>query len=209
MPEYERGARSGTSVALLPLSSELSSPSSEAQSQSSPQENLDTQTAYFTDEGRMLFQRLFGLNLQEVVAGKVLDMAASFDSAEATFKPHMLPMSTGDSLHVLLPAEPIQLQDQTADFLLLIDRLIFTPRTKTSEAGMMGSTKMETSFFLGVRCQYVLYDNREGRVAAYGTFEQETRTLNPTSPKPYQALFGELATHIVTHSPMALSGRVQ
>lgn len=209
MPEYERGERRGVSVALLPLSSELNSLSSGTQPHPSPPEELDTQTAYFTDKGRLLFSRLFGLSLQQVMAGKVLDLSTSFDPSAATFKRQKLPTSSKDSLDVLVPDKPIQLQDESAEFLLLVDQIVFTPRAQTTKAGMLGSTKEDDSLFLGVRCKYVLYDNRKGQVAAYGTFEQEKRTLAPTSPKPYQALLGELATHIVTYSPMALSGGTQ
>ncbi len=123
--------------------------------------------------------------------------------------PRTLRVPSGDSLRTLLPQGPVELPGRSADFLLLVDRLTFTPRTETTQAGMMGSTKMRNSFFLGARCQYVLYDNRAGRVAAYGTFERETRTIAPTSRTPFQLLFEELAVHIVERSPIALSQRFQ
>lgn len=233
MPEYERGALRGTSIALLPLASTLpaastlpvapapGAPSGADQPPApppadrnptvdrDPTADLDPQAAYFTDEGRTLFQRLFGLSLQEVAAAEVLDLTATAEPAEIAVGPRTLPVPSGDSLRVLLPQGPVELPGRSADFLLLVDRLTFTPRTETTQAGMMGSTKMRNRFFLGARCQYVLYDNRAGRVAAYGRFERETRTLDPTSRTPFQVLFEELAVHIVERSPIALSQRFQ
>jgi hypothetical protein len=224
MPEYEQGALRGTSIALLPLASTLPSPpelsapstglstglSTGPSTGTASPDDLDPQAAYFTEEGRTLFQRLFGLSLQEVAAAEVLDLAATFEPAGTPFAPHTLPVPSGDSLRVVLPGGPVELPgERSADFLLLVDRLTFAPRTETTQAGMMGSTKMRNSFFLGARCQYVLYDNRAGRVAAYGTFESETRTLDPTSRTPFQVLFEELAVHIVERSPIALSRRFQ
>lgn len=201
MPEYEQGALRGSSIALLPLASELvpSSPDATAE--------LDAQAAYFTREGQRLFYRLFVLSLQEAAAAQVFDLGPGVPPDDAAFQMRALSLPPDDSLHIPLPDGPVQFADRSADFLLVIDRLTFTPRTETTQAGMMGSTKVKNDFFLSATCQYALYDNRTGRVAAYGRFEHETRTLDPTSRTPYQALFEALAVHIVARSPIALTQR--
>lgn len=203
-PEYERGAYRGVSVALLPLASELvPTPSAPAQ------EEQSLQATYFTREGHKLFYRLFVLDLQEVAAAEVFDLGPSFRPDGMTLRPEALPLPSGDSLQAHVPDAPVDLAERPADFLLLIDKLRFTPRSETVRSGAYGSANQQDNLYIVGTCQYVLWDNREGRVAAYGTFENESRTVDPSSRAPYEALFEKLALHIIGNSPIALTPRFQ
>ena len=206
-PEYERGAFSGVSIALLPLSSELM-PAAEPTAVED-QSTEDAQAAYFTSEGHKLFYRLFGLELQEVAAAEVFDLGSSFRPDDARFRTKALPLPSGDSLRIPLPGARVQFPNRQADFMLLIDELTFTPRSETTRSGQFGSTDRQESLYITATCQYVLWDNREDRAAAYGRFEGESRMLNPNSRAPYEDLFEKLAVHVIETSPIALTPRFQ
>ena len=200
-PEYERGATRGASIAILPLSSELVSSDAGAE--------LDAQAAYFTGEGRKLFYRLFALELREAAAAEVVDLGSDFRPESVTFRRQALPVAEGDSLRIPIPTGPVALGDRDADFLLLIDNLTFTPRTETQRAGDYGAPGTREASFIIASCQYLLWDNREHRVAAYGTFGGENRFVDPQSRTPYEQLFAKLAVYVIDASPIALDPRLQ
>mgnify|MGYP006285785417 CR=1 FL=1 len=204
-PEYERGASRGASIALLPLSSELVA----AEPDTAQAENQDLQAAYFTQEGHKLYYRLFGLELQEVAAAEVIDLSADFRPPSATFQMRTLPVPSGDSLRLPVPDGPVQVGGDPADFLLLIDKLAFTPRSETVRSGNYGSPVRQDNFYITATCQYMLWDNDAARVAAYGTFESETRMVDPHSRTPYEKLFEQLAVHVINASPVPLDARFE
>ena len=205
-PEYERGAFTGVSVALLPLSSDLMPAEDSARAAA---EEEDPQAAYFTSEGRQLFYRLFALELREVASAEVLDLGPTFRPDGAPFQTSGLALPSGDSLRIPLPERPVDLPNRQADFMLLIDQLTFTPRSETARSGQFGSTERRESLYIEARCQYVLWDNRENRAAAYGTYKGESRMLNPNSRAPYEDLFEQLAVHVIERSPIALTRPLQ
>lgn len=198
--EYERAALRGTSIALLPLSSELT-PDREAEE--------DQQTAYFTGEGHKLFYRLFGLELQEVASAEIVDLGSNYRPAERPFEPRGLRMPSGDSLYIPMPDGAVAGPNRTADFALLIDELTFAPRSESTRSGQFGSTERTSNLYVTATCEYMLWDNRREQVAAYGTFESESRMLNPNSRTAYETLFEELALTIVRNSPVSLSSQFQ
>lgn len=204
-PEYERGTSRGVTIALLPLSSELLP----AAADTTEPDGEALQTAYFTDRGHQLFYRLFGLELQEVAAASVIETGSDFRPINTTFRRHTLPVPAGDSLHLPVPDGPVQLTNSAADFVLLIDKLTFTPRSETIRAGDYGAPVQQENFYITATCQYMLWDNERARVAAYGTFERENRLVDPNSRAPYEQLFAQLAVHIIETSPIALNARAQ
>lgn len=199
-PEYERGSLRGASVALLPLSSDLGfAGSTAAKAEMSPE------TASFTAEGRDLFYRLFALNLQDVAYAGVSDLGSDFQFEDASLQLKSLPLSPEDSLQLPIPTEHVQLSNRQAKFLLLIDGLTFTPRDQRVQSSTYGSTKGRNVLHLKASCKYVLWDNAEDRVVAYGRFNGRTKTGNPRSRTPYRTLFEELARHVIEKSPIALA----
>jgi hypothetical protein len=200
-PEYERGTARGASIALLPLSSELVA----ADPDSTEEEDL--QAVYFTQEGHKLYYRLFGLELQEVASAEVIDLSSDFRPANTTFQMQTLPVPSGDSLRLPVPDGFVQVPGNSPDFVLLIDKLTFTPRSETVRSGSYGSPVRQDNFYIIAACQYMLWDNDEARVAAYGTFQSESRMVDPHSRTPYENLFEKLAVHVIKASPIALDAR--
>lgn len=202
-PEYEQGTIRGSSIALLPLSSELGLVDTTAEN------GQDLQAAYFTDEGQKLFYRLFDLELEKVASARVASLGSSFRLEDTPLQMQMLALSSKDSLRIPLPSEQVQTPDEQADFLLLIDELTFKPRSETVRAGHLGSTKRRNDLYITATCQYVLWDNKRARAAAYGRFEGSSRMSNPNSRAPYETLFTRLAIHIIEESPIALSPQIK
>ncbi len=203
-PEYERGTSRGVSIAVLPLSSDLLPTPDTVEV-----DGEALQTAYFTDKGHELFYRIFGLTLQEVARAEIIELGADFRPSDATVRRQRFPVAEGDSLHLPVPDGRVQLTNASADFLLLIDQLTFTPRSETIRSGNYGSPMVQDNVYITATCQYTLWDNRAARIAAYGTFERENRMTDPNSRAPYEQLFTQLAVHIIEASPIALNARAQ
>ena len=174
-------------MGLLPLGSDLIPP------------EAIVQVPPMTRRGHDLYYRFFGLTLSEMAQVSVIE------SGEKELPGLSFAMTTlaldDDSLAVPLPTGgAVMIDGRAPAFLLLLDDLHF--QFGLSEGREALGTLTTERLIVSGRCEYVLWDNRAGRLVGYGRVT-ETAPMEPGAAisGPLTLLLRRMAASIVRKSP--------
>lgn len=187
-PEYQQKISSRPTVGLLPLGADLLPP------------EILPQIPPMTRRGRDLYYRLFGLTLSDLAQVAVLESGKDF-RPEVAFVPGTLPLDEEDQLEVPLPdGGPVFIDGRAPAFLLLLDDLTFQFGTEEGREAL--GTLSTERLVVSARCEYVLWDNREGRLVGYGRlFETAPMEAGAAVRAPLTLLLRRIAISIIRKSP--------
>lgn len=120
-----------------------------------------------------------------------------------SFSKHELSINNKDKLSMFIPDScRIPVGDFYADYVILFDDYFVDKKFKEEMATIGGTTK--TGFPLKIGMNYLIWDNRNTKVAAYGNVSKSLNLMAPPQEETFKWIFSGLAESIILHSRFEL-----
>lgn len=198
-PEYQNVQQYHATLLVMPLTGELISHESRTKNAVG---NEKTKKNLSANE-RAFFYRYFGAVLADVTTAIVIGIDPKFKPENVSYSYRELKLNEKKTLKMLVPSSGrIQYEELLPDFVLFAEELFFDIVYEEKKQGL-GSGYRE-QYTLDTGLQYVLWDNKAQKIAAYGELNKSYNLMNLPTRDTYLDVLERFASSIIEKSPLVI-----
>lgn len=157
-----------------------------------------------SDQDRRNFDNLFGLVFQDYTSSKVFGIDNNLEIETTDFEKVFLKLAPNDSVSFMLPQEKKSLlfYDNKPEFILFLQEYYMDFKAfQVSKSLSMQSNSGDKNYLI-LKTKYVIWDNRESKIAGWGKIEARNNFNNKITREVYLDLIGKLSKTIIEVSPL-------
>jgi len=199
-PEYRDKGGSDVSIAVLPYVGKLMS----AQQWEAFIARKTKESKLVTNLEIELFEGFFPALLSEKTHARVVSYNKSDNSAGIQLQSRMTDIGFEPKMDLLIPAsEKVQVSGEIPDFLFIVQDLFFMKQKLDGPGIQVPGRGNAVDYSMESGIDYLVWDNKNYRIAACGKLTKATRLLAPPGREQYLKVLDDFVDSIVRNSPLS------
>lgn len=138
--------------------------------------------------------------LTEHIIGKVTIHEAEFQYSNKEFSFQDISYNGAGIMEMYVPKSKIEYKGEVPDFLFIVEDIYFVRDAKLEDVSLGRGSN--TSYKFGGGIEYLLWDNKQGKTAAYGKLSREHQLFEFPQKQEYISLLDEFLSMIIDISPL-------
>ena len=197
-PEYKNLQQSTALVMVMPFITKMIDP----MQREILIDKKNEQKKPLTDREIELFENYISPLLAENTYAKIVQPDNSFKASDLKLTYQVIQNESEQKVSLFIPtSKQVVYKGETPDYLLLFEDLYFLK--DATEKGLSLGRGTSTSYSMNGGIEYLLWDNKKGKVAAYGKLYKKLKLLSVPSKEDYMVLLENFASSIIANSPLS------
>lgn len=196
-PDYKANQDFSAVLLLMPLSTDLI----DRTRQEELAGNSEFPKKALSVAERSFFYNYFGATFSETTTAEVLGIDRDFRPDSLTLEYRHLAPSEKISTYMFVPADgQIKYREEMPDYVLFVEDLYFEKTYEEYRTVISRGTS--DKFVMKTGLEYLLWDNRAGKIAAYGKLENTLNLMTVPTKDTYIDVLENFAQSIIQKTPL-------
>lgn len=197
--EYRNKQQSSATIIIAPLITDLVAPGQREEIFNSK----NTKRRMLSSKEKSLFENYMPPIFSDYTQATVLETEASFKFPEFKFSLEKYTTDDNRSIALYTPAnsDKLKYKDDVPDYILFTQDLYFNKNVEDQGPSIGRGSSSSFSILGGM--DYLLWDNKRGKAAAYGSIQKGFQLFELPSKEEYLMMLDFFASSIIQNSPLA------